>query len=340
MQAIAQVGNAGLGIARDLNANRTGSAIENSMAYAPRAALVAPGVSPTTGAANVVTPTGAPNMAVTGLSAQNPNPVPFSTAGTAPAAYYGGREGLPFLQQQLKTYQSQGNQDLEDALTKAKTQYTTAQTAALGANQLIKTEAQRIAQQRADQQSPEAKAAALAQKQAQLDAEKNADTLPRLYKDLQNQTSKEEATTWQNAFAGNGLTRGKFVTDGGTTYFVSDPNGPVVSASDTLKKPPTNTRGGFFGIGGQPAYTESDAYPSAPYDAMAPFADRYQKIQAAGGRYVPPVVPPATTGQTTAPTAPNQPSTAAVAPDRDSAQPGQAYLAPDGTTRIKPQTLP
>lgn len=234
----------------------------NRGAYAPRASLIAPGVNPATGAVNSVAP---------GVSTQP----------TAPQTFTGGQSALENAIAVKKAQQEATGQTFENTLRQAQAQNQQSQ----AAGQTVRSMAD-IIKANAYRQNLQNKPVQLTpqQKQAQLDAEKNADTVPRIVTDLKNMTTPEEAKQWIAGVMNGTLKRGS-ISNG---IWTPDPNGPLVSPSQNLAKPPGNKSDGFLGIGASPgSYSEDDASPNQPIDAIQPFMDRYQKVKAAGGRYVP-----------------------------------------------------
>jgi hypothetical protein len=122
----------------NVNANKMGSALENSQAYSPRAGLVSPGVNPQTGAVNTI-------------------PAGVSTVATAPAQFTGGTAGLKQLIDIQKDQNAQSGLQSEIELRKAQTSDTQAQTSQRGVNSVAQiinaqTRQKQVKQQQTNQQ--------------------------------------------------------------------------------------------------------------------------------------------------------------------------------------------
>jgi hypothetical protein len=260
--AASDISNAVKTAQQNSQANQVASQMDNSGNYAPRAALVSPGTNPITGAINAVRPG-------------------TNTSGSAPVQATGGVPGLE-LQMAVKKAQQ------ESTAATAENQLKGAQTDYYGAH------ADYMRQQPGIQKAANT-AAAKAARESQVDAEKNADTIPRLQKDIDDsygQGTFQKFTTALSQDPTGASLRGSINTQDGKQYWNPLPNGPLFMA-DTPPKP----NAGWFntGIGGGPG--EMSGETTMPASAFQGFLQRYQKIQGSPtGRYVPPPgAPPATT---------------------------------------------
>jgi hypothetical protein len=283
--AISQGLSHGLGQMRQNQvADQMSQSLANSGAYAPRAGLVSPGRSPITNSLNTIA-SGVP------------------TAGTAPMS--GGGGGM--LGYQMR--QAAGNMGMENALKRAQIGYYGAHGASALQNAAT-TEGLRQMQEDqirhnintggAGAKTAAAQAQRDALKQAQKDAEANADTVEKVVKQF-NETHSTPAAKYWDAWKNKTGFQGS-VQDG---KWVGDPNGPSFS----------------------PTGNASDAVPMAELQASL---DRVKKINDAGGRLVPPIKMPAqSAGGGNAPRVTN-------AADYAALPPGSAYYAPNGDLKRKP----
>lgn len=229
---------------QQMRQNQVANQVSNSGAYAPRAGLVNPGTNPITGALNRISPD-----------------VP--TGGTAPMS--GGILGLQLRNQVA-------NQGMENALKRAQIGYYGAHGAAAlqgaATTEGYRTMQEQQIQHNIDTGGAGAKTAAAqsqrdALKQAQKDAEANADTVEKVVKQF-NETHSTPAAKYWDAWKNNTGFQGS-VQNG---KWVGDPNGPSFS----------------------PTGNASDALPMTELQASL---DRVKNINAAGGRLVPAIKMPA-----------------------------------------------
>ncbi len=276
-QGIEQAGQAltqGLQQARQDNiANQVSRSLVNSGAYAdqnsganaPRAGLVSAGTNPITGAVNRVA-AGVP------------------TAGTAPVGGGGGMLGF-----QLRN--ALANQGVERDLKRAQIGYYGAHGAAALQGAASNESWRKSEQDRADAQAAAIRAAtagggpaaartqAQAQRdalmQAQKDAEAKAQTPETLMRDFDVNHGKGAAQSFYDAYTNNTGARGDF--SGGK--WIGNPNGPLFTADPEAQA-----------YGQPPNAADIKAVPITELDA---YRTNLQKVQAAGGRIVPPIVMPA-----------------------------------------------
>jgi hypothetical protein len=282
--AISQGLSHGLGQMRQNQvADQMSQSLANTGAYAPRAGLVSPGVNPITKSLNTI---------AAGTPTKESWPAPYTG---------GGMLGLQ-LRNQL------ANQTKENALKTAQIGYYGAHGAAAmqqaGTNELYRQTLEDQIKHNIDTGGAGAKTAAAqaqrdALKQAQKDAEANADTVEKVVKQF-NETHSTPAAKYWDAWKNKTGFQGS-VQDG---KWVGDPNGPSFS----------------------PTGNASDALPMTELQASL---DRVKNINAAGGRLVPPIKMPAQpAGGGNAPRVTSAADYAALAP-------GSAYYAPDGSLKRK-----
>jgi hypothetical protein len=240
----------------NLMQQRRMEAIANQMLNtrnAPRAALVAPGVNPQSGQANVI-------------------PVGVSTAGTAPAT--GGTLELAMRNEQAKADLANQQAQLANALKRAQIQDYLAKAAGTGRyapkpqtpadwHQNLEEQKQRNAQAKAFQSWQEKNA---------LDAPKLAQHFDKLY-------GKGSAENFYNAVtSGTGvrgnLVNGQFIPDENGEYYTHD--------ADTARGSP-----GLFGIGAHPATSEQLKGTLIKYNDLQAYMDKAKQIEDAGGKLYP-----------------------------------------------------
>jgi hypothetical protein len=226
---------------------------------APRAGLVAPGVNPQTGQANVI-PTG------------------VSTAGTAPAT--GGTLELAMRNEQAKAELANQRAQLEDALKRAQIQDYLAKAAGTGyyAKRAagLTPAAQLAEQHRQYQEDERLRQATLTQ--ARKEQAANTDTLPKVLKDFSalypgKTTDDTGATVTHGEAIYNSLNQGSGargnVING---QFIGDPNGE------------------YYTWQGDAHGKAASQVPKVRWDVLQPFMSRVDAIQKAGGKVVPPMV--------------------------------------------------
>jgi hypothetical protein len=227
--------------------------MDNSGNYAPRAALVSPGTNPITGAINAVRPG-------------------TNTQGTAPVVATGGVPGLELQMAVKKAQQESQGAAIENQLKQAQTGYYGAHARYMNAQPAMQRQQMQMQYKQ--------------QRDAQNDMEKNADTIPRLQKDIDDSygagTFQKFTAALSQDPSGASL-RGSINTKDGKQYWIPNPNGPLFSP-----EPPKPNQGWFgSGIGAGPG--EMSGEVTMPASAFQGFVGRYQKItQSPTGRYVPP----------------------------------------------------
>jgi hypothetical protein len=245
-----------------LQQNARQNAVANQLlntATPPRAALVDPGVDPSSGQANVV-------------------PAGVSTAGTAPAT--GGVAQLS-LQQKMQ------QQDLADQLKRAQIENYLAQARGTG-RYAPKPTGQLTPYQQTQQISNQVKAEEATRQKVLAQAQKtqaaSTDTFEKLDKDFNTVYGKGSGEKYFNALSSGAGTRGNIV--GG--QFVPDANGQYYTP-DTVA---SHQEGGFLGMGTTTAWPKLDDLENRPVkmDSLQPFLDRFKQIQQGGGKAVPPMV--------------------------------------------------
>lgn len=236
-------------------ANQLSSQMDNSGNYAPRAALVSPGSNPITGAINSLRPG-------------------MNTQGSAPVTDTGGVPGLELRMAIQKAQRESTGADVENRLKEAEAGYYGAHSQYL--------------QQQPGLQRREQNLLYRQQRDAQTDQEKNADTIPRLSKDIDDSygpgTFQKFTTALSQDPTGSSL-RGSINTTDGKQYWIPSPNGPLFSPEAPKPNP------GFWGLGAGPG--EMSGEVTMPASAFQGYLSRYQKIQSSPtGRYVPPAATP------------------------------------------------
>jgi hypothetical protein len=226
---------------------------------APRAGLVAPGVNPQSGQANVI-------------------PAGVSTAGTAPAA--GGILELAMRNQQAKADLANQQAQLANALKMAQIQDYLAK--AQGTGRYAKSDKltpyqQKVAEwhQKLEEQKQldaQTKAFQSWQQKNALDASKLAQNFDKTY-------GKGSAENFYNAVtSGTGvrgnLVNGQFIPDENGEYYTHD--------ADAAQGSP-----GLFGIGAKPASADQLKGKLIKYDALQSYLDKAKQIEDAGGKLYP-----------------------------------------------------
>jgi hypothetical protein len=296
----------------------------NSGANAPRAALVDPGTNPQTGAPNAPPPSG------------------VSTSGTAPQQASGGVAGLQMRMAIQKAQQESQNNASEQGLRNAQTQNlqneTSLRAGSTNAENALKKSQTNYYNQRAGADAQE-----LAKEKAQQLALKNADTMPRLEKDIDSAYGKGTTSGFFNSIVSSGVDpgtlRGRIEKQNGEDVWTPDPKGPLITP-----EPPKPTQAWMnnpLGIGAGPGKmsTVTSTPASMPFAAFQGYMGRYQNIQnATNGMYVPPgsnVPGSGGGGGAAAPTGNQTVATVQTQADIDALPPGAPFKGPDGVIRTK-----
>jgi hypothetical protein len=300
----------------DYTANQLAGQMLNSGANAPRAALVAPGNNPQTGAPNQAPPPSVP------------------TQGTAPQVATGGTAGLQMrLAIQKANQESQTNQS-EMALRRAQAQN-------LQGEQPLRAAQTRYWNQRADVDQSD-----LARQKAEALALKNADTMPKLQQSIDAAYGKGTTSTFFNSIVSGGMDpntlRGRIELQDGNHVWISDPKGPLI----TPNPPQANKGMPLTGWGAGPGSAEG--LTTMPFNAFQGYLSRYSAIQQSpNGMVVPPGsnVPGqggalTNAGGTNVPVVKNAQDYNSLPPgqyrDPATGQVGTQYRDPTGVVRIKP----
>jgi hypothetical protein len=243
------------GIANIIQQNRQ-NAIANQILNtqnAPRAGLVAPGVNPQSGAANVI-------------------PAGVSTAGTAPQT--GGTLELAMRNEQAKQDLANQQAQLAIALKKAQIQDYIARAQGIGRYALKPTQTVDWHQQLLEEKQRAAQDKAFVQWQ-----QKNALDAPKLAANFDKTYGNGSAEQFYNSVQqGTGM-RGNLVNGN----FIPDPNGEYY-ASDA-----DAARGsqGILGLGARPATSKELQGKLIKYSDLQSYVDKLQQVQDAGGTLYP-----------------------------------------------------
>jgi hypothetical protein len=240
--------------------------LANSGSYAPRAGLVSPGLDPITGAINTVKgPASNPygvDQATQGQFA--------GTTGTAPVVATGGQQGLKDrLAVMNEQRQMSGGTPIQQALERARLENTQAHT------NYLNTLPEERRQDRKDAQNEKIAAQAAARDQAT--REKNADTVPKLTKEIEDTTGKGSSVKWMADFASPYGHRGRVVEG----KWLNDPNGDQYAL-------PESADAGTAGNEIPDGTAKSAIKTIAPLDTLNKWKERSQNIIEGGGRYVAP----------------------------------------------------